>query len=150
MLHRVVKAKAILRRIIETLGTGEGVGAEIGKPGGQGNFIAEDEKLVEKVLHFIDLLKAAFRDCFPGRLAPRAIGFFLDAGHADEGLLLPVELDGQAATELPVLLCELRHLGFTRDIFVTVDFYLRFDAATKDIIKGRELREPRRLGKLPH
>ena len=104
MLDCVVEAQAILRRVIEALVAGESVGAEIGVAGGVGDFVAQDKELVENFLHFIGVLQAALGHGLPRGLAARAIGLLLDAAHARECLLLPVELHGHAAADFLVLL----------------------------------------------
>ena len=70
MFDGVVEAETILRRVIEALVIGKSVGAEIGESGGLRDLIAQDEHLVEQLLHFGGILQAALGDGFPGGLAP--------------------------------------------------------------------------------
>ena len=139
MLDGVVEAEAILRRVIEALVVGEGVGAEIGEAGGMGDLVAQDEELIVKLLELVGVLQAALDDGLPCGLAAGTVGLFLDAAHAGEGLLLAVELHGHAAADFLVLLGELGDLRFARDVFLAVNFHLRLDAAAIDLVERRQL-----------
>jgi hypothetical protein len=54
-------------------------------------------------------------------------------------------VDGHGAADFLVLLRELGDLGFAGDVFLAVDFDLRFDAAAEDFVEGRQFCEEGRL-----
>jgi hypothetical protein len=141
MLDGGVEAEAVVGGVVEALVVGEGVGAEIGEPGGERDFVAELEELIEDVFQFVGVLEAAGGDGFPGGFAAGAVGFLLQAGHAGEGLLLALELDRHGAADFLVLLGEPGDGGFARDVFLAVDLDLGLGAAAVDGVEGRELLE---------
>ena len=133
---RVVKTRAIFRRVIEPAEPAEGVIAVIFEPGVPGDLLAEFDEPVENFVELVHLLQTPFGHQFPGFLAQRAVRLFQVTAHLHERFFLAAKVHRERAGQFLVLLAELGVLGFERDVFRTEQFDVIFHVAVEDCISA--------------
>ncbi len=97
LFHRLVKPRAIFRRIIEPAKPAKGIIAVIFEPGVLRDLPAELQHLVENTVELFSLLQAAPGDQFPCLLPQRAVRLFKVTPHLHQRFLLAAELDRERA-----------------------------------------------------